>query len=74
MSIRISIPTKIRDQWSGYDVDTTASYNLSVHEAEALVRSINAQIPIEHARIERDHQAEIEQLESRLRVLKGTTS
>lgn len=71
MSIRISVPTKIRDQWSGYEVDHTATFDLSVHEAQALVRSINSQIPVERERVERDRREEIEQLESRLRNLKG---
>jgi hypothetical protein len=71
MSIRISVPTKIRDQWSGYEVDHTATFDLAVHEAQALVRSINSQIPVERERVERDRREEIEQLESRLRNLKG---
>jgi hypothetical protein len=71
MSIRISIPTKIRDQWSGYEVDHTATFDLSIHEAQALVRSINSQIPVEQERAERDRREEIEQLESPLRNLRG---
>jgi hypothetical protein len=71
MSIRISVPAKIRDQWSGYDVDTTMSFDLSVNEAQALVRAINAQIPIEQERMERDRNEEIKKLESRLHALKG---
>jgi hypothetical protein len=74
MSIRISIPTKTRDHWSGYEVDTTMAFDLSVHEAQALVRSINAQIPAVQERQERDRYAEIEQLESRPRALKGATA
>lgn len=71
MSIRISIPTKTRDQWSGYDVDTTLNFDVSIQAAQALVRSINAQIPIEQDSLERQRQSEIERLESRLRELKG---
>jgi hypothetical protein len=74
MSIRISVPTKIRDQWSGYEVDTTMSFDLSVHEARALVQSINAQIPIEQERQERNRRTEVEQLEARLRALKGAAA
>lgn len=45
MSIRISIPTTTRDHWSGHEVDTTMTFDLSVYEAQALVSSINAQLP-----------------------------
>ncbi|PRZ56149.1 hypothetical protein BX589_102350 [Paraburkholderia fungorum] len=74
MSIRISVPTKTRDHWSGYEVDTTISFDLSVSEARALVQSINAQIPAEQERQERDRRAEVQQLEARLRTLKGTAA
>lgn len=74
MSIRISIPTTTRDHWSGYEVDTTMTFDLSVGQAQALASSINAQLPIEHARLERDRHTEIEKLESRLRALKGDAS
>ncbi|WP_430229323.1 hypothetical protein [Paraburkholderia tropica] len=71
MSIRISLPTTTRDPWSGYEVDTTATFDLSVGEAQSLVASISAQLPGERERQEREHQVEIERLESRLRALKG---
>lgn len=74
MSIRISIPTKVYSCMDGFDVDTIANFDLSVHDAEALVRSINAQIPAEQARQKSDRLAEIEKLESRLRALKGASA
>ncbi|MFM0022167.1 hypothetical protein [Paraburkholderia azotifigens] len=74
MSIRISVPAKTRDQWSGHEIDTTVTFDLSIHAAQELVRSINAQIPIEQERQERDRQTEIGQLESRLRALKGASA
>lgn len=72
MSIRISIPTTTRDHWSGYEVDHTATFDLSVSQAMALVHSINAQIPAEQERDERAKREEIERLELRLRNLKGS--
>ena len=74
MSIRISIPTTTRDHWSGYEVDTTMTFDLSVGQAQALVASISAQIPAERERKEREAKEEIERLESRLRTLKGSAT
>ena len=71
MSIIISIPTKTRDFSSGYEVDTNSTFELSIYEAESIVRSLNAQILAEQARQKNSRLSEIQRLESQLRALKG---
>ena len=71
MAIKISVPYNCWSPMDGEYVSATFTKNLTIGEAEGIIRSLQSQIEPERLLLEKEKQDKIAALERELKQLKG---